>query len=171
MRPRDQLRQDIVKTLQTVFPNADVVGGGLAFTSTVVDSETGKPFPVVINVRIADPLKYNIEAAKLKRPRGDEEKVEKKVDASAAANERMRLNMEYADRWLMQFAANDRGATATEIRDHVAEFQELTPMQVGKIMQKLCEAGRAYYRLDYFNKKYYMAAKVAPIPPDNEIEM
>ena len=150
MRLRDQLRHDVTEKVMAALPEAQKVVGGLAFYSDVVDSETGKPFPVVIKITIADPLKYDLDA---ERPKAKKAAAIKEKDPVIL--ERARLNAEAAYNCIKQYAPPGRGLTATEVRDHAEGLQSLTPMQVGKILHQLCVQGKLKFHIDYFNKKYY----------------
>lgn len=162
---RDALRANVIETLLNTFPGSQKVAGGIAYTSEVLDEETGKYFPVEIKATVkntADTQRsaaYDLEAAvaafaaKPGRRVADPVKAAEKAAQKEAAAAKKQANMGVLRDWCKANPFSDK--TTTEIQQAIPEFAGLMPMQVGVLLGAAVEEGFVTVTTDEKRKKHY----------------
>lgn len=166
---RTSIRADVISTLMETFPDAVRVDEGIAWRTNILDPATGKPYCVVVGVRVplteATPtrLAYDIDAAVEQHASRPGRKIIDPAKAAERAAHAEKVATARADNLevLRQYVAAGHLASpkwATTIRDEIPRFADMAPMNLGALLKYLVEDGTVTVELDENRKKLYRAS-------------
>lgn len=147
---RKELRDALVEELRVALagpqpdPSFVPIRGGLAFTTDIVNPDTGKPFGAKVTLSVLDDG-YDLEALREKPAPPPHAPTENQRVAQAGQelkNKRLQANLQILESWIKSGGLVHGRLTAEQIRDAIPEYEYYTNMQVGSLLHKLRKAGK-----------------------------